>query len=193
VATRPTPEDDPRPAGVTAAIREAAPSDAGRIAELHVEGWQEFRPFVPEHLLAARSVAARTQAWSEFLSGERTRSWTAVYETDGEVVGFVSSILLDEPDEAARAEIRQLFVTATMRGRGVGRRLLAASARWLAERGGEPIVLYSFTENPFRGAYERLGGEPIGQRPRSWDGTIVPESGYRWRSAEVLIRACEPP
>jgi ribosomal protein S18 acetylase RimI-like enzyme len=173
--------------GVT--VRRAEPRDAARIAELHVEGWQEFRAFVPPEVMAARSVAARTEEWSGFLYGDRAGSWTTVADLDGTVVGFASTRLLTEPEYGARGEIKNLFVDGTTRGVGVGRALLADAARWLAEREGEPIVLYSFTGNPYRGVYDRLGGEVVGERPTEWDGIVVPETAYRWASAADLIRA----
>jgi GNAT superfamily N-acetyltransferase len=176
---------------MTVAIRRAEPQDAGRIAELHVEGWQEFRAFVPPEVMEARSVAARTADWGEFLRGDRTRTWTAVAELGGAVVGFASTRLLAEPEYGARGEIKNLFVAAAARGAGVGRALLADAARWLEAKGGEPIVLYSFTGNPFRGAYGRLGGEVTGERPTEWDGIVVPETAYLWPTAADLIRASE--
>jgi GNAT superfamily N-acetyltransferase len=171
------------------AIRPAGPDDAARIAELHGEGWREFLTFVPPEVMAARTVAARTEAWGEFLRGDRSGTWTTVAELDGAVVGFASTRLLREPEYGARGEIKNLFVAATTRGTGVGRALLADAARWLAANGGEPIVLYSFTENPYRGAYDRLGGEVVGERPTEWSGIVVPETAYVWRSAADLIRA----
>lgn len=170
-------------------IREATTEDAARIAELHVEGWEEFRAFVPRAVMDARTVGSRTAEWAEFLAGDRTGTRTTVAELDGAVIGFASTRLLDEPEHGANGEIKNLFVDAAVRGEGVGRRLLADSARWLAANGGEPIVLYSFTENPYRGAYDRLGGRVVGERPTEWDGIVVPETGYVWGSAAELIRA----
>jgi GNAT superfamily N-acetyltransferase len=169
-------------------IRDATARDAGRIAALHVEGWEEFRSFVPREVMDARTVDSRTAEWAEFLAGDRAGTWTTVAELDGAVVGFASTRLLEEPEYGANGEIKNLFVDASVRGRGVGRRLLADAAHWLAENGGEPIVLYSFTENPYRGAYDRLGGRMVGERPTEWDGVVVPETAYVWSSAAELIR-----
>jgi GNAT superfamily N-acetyltransferase len=175
---------------VTVAIREARTEDSARIAELHVEGWREFRSFVPSEVLDVRTVDSRTAEWSEFLAGDRTGTWTTVAERDGAVVGFASTRLLAEPDHGARSEIKNVFVDGAARGTGVGKRLLADAARWLAANGGEPIALYSFTENPYRGAYARLGGTVFGERPTDWGGIVVPETGYIWDSAAELVRAC---
>jgi GNAT superfamily N-acetyltransferase len=181
---------------MTVSIRQAQARDAARIAELHVEGWQEFRSFVPAEVMAVRTVERRADEWAEFLAGDRTGTWTTVAESVGEVVGFAMTTLLDEPVRGARSEVRNLFVDARTRGTGVGRRLLADTARWLAANGGEPISLYSFTESPYRGVYDRLGGRVVGERPTDWGGgVVVPETAYVWDTAGELIRACgeEPP
>jgi GNAT superfamily N-acetyltransferase len=170
-------------------VREATTDDALRIAELHVEGWEEFRSFVPREVMDARTVGSRSVQWAEVLAGDRAGTRTTVAELDGAVVGFASTRLLDEPEYGANGEVRMLFVDAALRRQGVGRRLLADAARWLAENGGEPIVLYSFTENPYRGAYDRLGGRVVGERPTEWDGVVVPETAYVWDSAAELRRA----
>jgi ribosomal protein S18 acetylase RimI-like enzyme len=173
---------------MSVSVRRAEPHDAARIAELHVEGWQEFRAFVPPEVMDVRTVARRTDAWRELLEGDRGRSWTTVAELGDAIVGFASTRLLGEPEYGARGEIKNLFVDGTTRGAGVGRALMADAARWLEANGGEPVVLYSFTENPFRGAYDRLGGEVVGERPTEWDGVVVPETAYVWRSAADLVR-----
>jgi GNAT superfamily N-acetyltransferase len=171
-------------------VREATVADAVRIAELHVEGWEEFRSFVPAEVMDARTVGARAAEWAEFLEDRHPRTWTTVAELDDAVVGFASTRLLDEPEYGAPGEIKNLFVDAAVRGAGVGRTLLVDAARWLQARGGEPIVLYSFTENPYRGVYDRLGGDVVGERPTDWDGVVVPETAYLWPSAAALIDAC---
>ena len=163
--------------------------DAARIAELHVEGWREFRSFVPREVMDARTlgphgrvgrVPAATAAAPGRPSRSSTEPWSASLRP-----GFCA-----EPDHGARGEIKNLFVDGAARGTGVGQRLLADAARWLAANGGEPIALYSFTENPYRSAYDRLGGTVFGERPTDWGGIVVPETGYIWASAAELIRAC---
>jgi ribosomal protein S18 acetylase RimI-like enzyme len=140
---------------MTVSIRPAEPRDAARIAELHVEGWQEFRDFVPTEVMARRTVASRKHEWAEFLRGDRAGTWTTVAELDGAVVGFASTRLLATPEFGARGEIKNLFVAGSRRGSGVGKALVADAARRLAANGGEPIVLYSFTETPTTGSAVR--------------------------------------
>jgi GNAT superfamily N-acetyltransferase len=168
-------------------IRPALPSDAEAIAALHVAGWQEFRAFVPAGVVAARTHARGTQEWRQRLKAADPRWWTAVAEHDAHPVGFVGVEHLAPPALGANSEIHNLFVASAWRRHGVGRRLLAAAAEWIASVSAEPISLYSFTENRHRAAYTHLGGRIVGERQSTWDGVVIPETCYVWATAADLI------
>jgi GNAT superfamily N-acetyltransferase len=169
------------------AIRLAHLDDAPAIADLHVEGWEEFRPFVPAEVMAVRTRQHRAMEWHRRLDDPDPRFWTAVAEATGRVVGFVGVEHLRAPAFGANSEVHQLFVTSQWRRHGVGRRLLAAAAEWIASVAAEPISLYSFTPNPHRVVYEHLGGQIVGERQSEWDGVVIPETCYVWPTAADLI------
>lgn len=105
---------EPRPA----VIRGLEPGDLGAVirgqARLYTGeyGWDwTFEGLVAG--IAARYVAEHDPAYDD--------AWIA--ELDGEVVG---SVFLMRGDEAGTAKLRMLYVDATARGHGVGRRLVAA-------------------------------------------------------------------
>jgi GNAT superfamily N-acetyltransferase len=168
-------------------IRRAQAIDAEAIAALHVEGWQEFRGFVPPAIMAARGYEWRLDEWRRRLAAADPRWWTAVAVNAGQPIGFVGVEQLAVPAMGANSEIHNLFVTTAWRRHGVGRRLLAAAAEWIASVGAEPISLYSFTENAHRAAYARLGGRVVGERQSAWDGVVIPETCYVWPTAADLI------
>ena len=168
-------------------IRTAEVGDAAAIAALHVEGWEEFRPFVPDAVLAGRTLQRRTAEWRRRLEHQDPRWWTAVAEDTVSIVAFVGVEHLAATAFGANSEIHHLFVTTAWRRHGVGRRLLAAAAEWIAASGAEPISLFSFTQNPHRVAYEHLGGRIVGERNSQWDGQVIPETCYLWPTASDLI------
>ena len=77
---------------------------------------------------------------------------------DGAVVGWVHGIEQDLLESGRRCEIVGLVVDAALRGRGVGRRLVAAVEAWAAGRGLRRLTVRSNVarreSHPF---YERLG------------------------------------
>jgi len=168
-------------------IRRAEVSDAEAIATLHVEGWQEFRAFVPPAIMAARDYQWRVNDWRRRIAAADPRWWTAIAEHAGQPIGFVGVEHLSTPAMGANCEIHNLFVTSDWRRHGVCRRLLAAAADWIASVGAEPISLYSFTENTHRVAYTRVGGRIVGERQSAWDGAVIPETCYVWPTAADLI------
>jgi len=62
-------------------------------------------------------------------------------------------------------QLTALVVRADMRGRGVGRTLVAAVERWAAARGADRLVLTTALHRAEAPAfYERLGFEHTGRR-----------------------------
>jgi GNAT superfamily N-acetyltransferase len=108
-------------------IRTAEVGDAAAIAALHVEGWEEFRPFVPAAVMAARRLQHRTDEWRRRLQDADPRWWIAVAEDAEGVVGFVGVEHLAAASFGANSEIHQLSVAEACRRHGLGRRPLAAA------------------------------------------------------------------
>ena len=167
-------------------VRRAAASAAARTAAFHVEGstsssrprsWRRGRSTRARR--SGRSSSQRTvQAHGRRSRNAAAQSWASR-----------SSRILREPEYGARGEIKNLFVGRDVRGAGVGKALLADAARWLQANGGEPIVIYSFSENRYRRVYEWLGDAVVGERPTDWEGIVVPETAYLWPSAAALLDA----
>jgi len=126
-------------------VRRAAIADAGRLASLSAElGYP-----VPAGALADRLGYLLERDGEIVLVAELV---------PGEVVGWVhgsEQLLLES---GRRCELLGLIVDARHRGRGVGRRLVAAVEDWAAARGLDQIAVRSNVarteSHPF---YERLG------------------------------------
>jgi len=75
-------------------VREAVPSDALGIAEVHVATWKiSYRGALPDTLLASLSVPPRAERWANMLATRvTTKQCVLVAETrDGRIVGFASA------------------------------------------------------------------------------------------------------
>ena len=98
-----------------------------------------------------------------------------VIRDDARVVGSVG---VDRAD-ARTAELKRLYVDASMRGRGIGQRLVETVLDWSREQGMSRLVLWSDTrfENSHR-LYRRLGFEQLGER--TVEGDINDSREYRF-------------
>jgi GNAT superfamily N-acetyltransferase len=133
-------------------VRPARDDDASAVADLlgHL-GY----PAPPDEM-PARLARLRAKGDAE----------TLVAVADGRVVGLATVHARDVLHQARPVvQLTALVVRADMRGRGVGRTLVAAVERWAAARGAERRVRTTALHRAEAPAfYERLGFEHTGRR-----------------------------
>lgn len=148
-------------------VRSATPTDASRIAEVHVATWRvAYRGQVPDAFLAGLSVERRTSAWKEIIGAT---SWPStgvlVAENDaGEVAGF-AHVCASRDDDARPdvGEVTSIYVAPDAWRRGAGRMLLDAATASLQAAGFTIVTLWVLDSNdPARRFYERMGWRPDG-------------------------------
>jgi GNAT superfamily N-acetyltransferase len=125
-------------------IRDATRADAPRIAELSgVLGYPN-------------STAAIAERLKRLLA--RTGDLVLVADQLPPVMGWVHAAEQELLDSGRRCEILGLVVAAEVRGRGVGRQLVAAVEEWASQRGLNQLAVRSnivrAESHPF---YEQLG------------------------------------
>jgi RimJ/RimL family protein N-acetyltransferase len=160
-------------------VRDATPSDARAIAEVHVASWRwAYRDDLPAEFLDGRSVGDRERQWHEWLAPDQPGTETLIAETDEGVVGFCSfAPSRDEDAEEHTAEILTIYLLQDAAGRGIGRELFASSVERLGELGYDRATLWVMASNDrSRRFYEAAGW--------SWDGTT---SEHRFDCANVPI------
>jgi putative acetyltransferase len=93
-------------------------------------------------------------------------------------VRVVGSVGVDRKDEQT-AELKRLYVDASLRGRGIGQRLVETVFDWTRAEGLARVVLWSDTrfENSHR-LYRRLGFTQLGER--AVEGDINQSREYRF-------------
>lgn len=168
-------------------LRRAVPADAAAIGALHVASWREtYAGLVPNRMLAALSVEARTAMWNGVLDDPSGGTAVFVTEDAGRIVGF--GACGGQRDDALLAagfsgEIGAIYVLGTHQGRGLGRSIMAATAQLLTDRGQSALSLWVLRGNaPARAFYARLGGEMVGEKT---DEGLV-EVAYGWRDLSRL-------
>ncbi|WP_306806452.1 GNAT family N-acetyltransferase [Streptomyces sp. DH12] len=114
-------------------------------------------------LEAAEAAAWWRRAAAEADTGART-IWAA-RGADGELLGVVSLVRAAPSNQRHRGDVSKLLVHTSARGRGVGRRLLAAVEAGAAEAGLTLLVLDTETGSPAEGLYRSAGWTRAGTVP----------------------------
>ncbi|WP_179958438.1 DUF924 family protein [Chitinimonas arctica] len=129
-------------------IRLARYEDCRRIAEIHVESWQEaYRGIVADEFLAAMSVDEREVNWQQRLAGKPAPS-TLVAELAGRVVGWVCyGACPDEDAVAGDGAVWALYICPNQQRGGIGRALLQAARTALQVPGARRFSLWVIVGN----------------------------------------------
>jgi ribosomal protein S18 acetylase RimI-like enzyme len=148
---------------MAATVRRAVPEDAGAIAAIWHNGWQDGHlGYVPEEL-----VRVRTEASFAERAADRIPDAT-VATVDGEVAGFVMVV---------GDEVEQVYVSAAHRGTGVAGVLMDEAERRVRENGHAEAWLAVVAGNArARAFYERAGWRDEGAfdyAAAGPDGTIA--------------------
>jgi ribosomal protein S18 acetylase RimI-like enzyme len=171
-----------------ALIRPALIADCDDIGAVHVAAWREtYRGLLPDKLLEDLSVPVRAAMWRRGL--ERGAEGPAIFvaEEGGAIVGFAAGGARRSPQLQEDAEVYALYVLSAAQGRGLGRRLMAALATALAERGARSLCLWVLRDNAgARRYYERLGGRVGIGKSEIEGGQPIVEVAYSWHDLAAL-------
>jgi len=113
--------------------------------------------------------------------------FVALIEHGGEPKGFICVFLDADPEWGALLD--NLHVCASARGKGLGRQLMAAGARWvLQHRPHSPMHLWVYERNlAARRFYEQLGGVVTASRLHTApDGSQADAIRYCWKDLTGL-------
>jgi GNAT superfamily N-acetyltransferase len=107
--------------------------DSGGVAALHADSWRRhYRGAYSDAYLDGDILADRQAVWASRMSEEHEDRCTFVADEDGDLVGFVHTVL--DADPIWGALIDNLHVTVERKRRGIGSTLLRAAGRLVAER-----------------------------------------------------------
>lgn len=178
-------------------VRTATADDCEAIAALHVSSWRTtYRHILTADYLDHHVADDRHDLWAaRFAKFDHRKHHVAVAEADAAmreatqlpIAGFVCVLLDEEPDDGALLD--NLHVAPQLHRHGVGRRLMASGAHWVAGMQPQwPMHLWVYQSNAKSVAFYRAwGGEEVDQRE------IVTPAGNRavvlrfeWRHPAAL-------
>jgi ribosomal protein S18 acetylase RimI-like enzyme len=151
--------------------RDATPHDIEAIAALHADNWRRnYRGAYSDEYLDGDVFTDRKAVWTERLAEPSNDAFTIVADVDGTVVGFAHTMLDEDPTLGALLE--NLHVVHDRTRQGIGARLMAESARRLAQcRPSSGLYLTVLEQNTSAQAfYEARGGTCVGPK---WFASIV--------------------
>jgi GNAT superfamily N-acetyltransferase len=155
-------------------IRDAVAADIPALAELHVTTWN-----ATYNTTRGPTIATRTWQWNQVFAKENRRDFVLVLEDrNGRLIGFTWG----KPDEGEfQGQLSKIYLRWEYHGLGLGRRMMAETARRFLERGIHSFILFAERSNPTIGFYDRVGGERLLNDRGQFDGA------YGWRDARTLL------
>jgi len=154
-------------------FRDAVAADIPALAELHVTTWN-----ATYNTTRGPTIATRTWQWNQVFAKEHRRDFVLVLEDrHGRLIGFTWG----KPLEGTfKGELSKIYLRWEYHGLGLGRRMMAETARRFQERGIHSFLLFAELSNPTLGFYDRMGGERLLNDRGLFDGA------YGWRDLTKL-------
>ena len=155
-------------------FRDAVPADIPALAELHVTTWN-----ATYQTTSGPTIATRTSQWNQVFANERRRDFVLVLEDrNGRLIGFTWG----KPNEGEfEGQLSKIYLRWEYHGLGLGRRMMAETARRFLDRGITSFILFAELSNPTLGFYDRMGGERLRGGRGRFDGA------YGWRDVRTLL------
>lgn len=170
--------------------RAATAHDAPVIAAMHADSWRRnYRGAYLDSYLDGDVMGDRLATWSGRLASTEPERLTFVADLDGTVVGFVHTILDEDPVWGAYLE--NLHVTHTLKRQGIGRELVVSTARELTQRRPTSgLYLWVLEQNTAaQSFYDALGGIRVERQIRGPfpGGGTAPGLRYAWPEPAKLL------
>jgi ribosomal protein S18 acetylase RimI-like enzyme len=175
---------------VSLALRDATLADAEAIAALHAASWRSaYRGIMPDAYLDGDCVSERRGYWIARLADPTPGGHVLLAQDSEALLGFVA--VWPDPGFTFDAYLDNLHVSPVSRGRGIGRQLLGAVARRLANEGRRSVCLWVFDAN--RRAfdfYRALGAVAVETGIDQFAGADIPHTRLAWEDSARLAAAC---
>ena len=174
-------------------LRAATVADVASIASLHADSWRRsYRGIYSDAYLDDEAPAERLLAWTERFANPHADQRTVVATQDRELVGFVHTVLDDDPQWGALLD--NLHVRADWQRHRLGSRLVAAPhARSSTSDRAAPCTSGSSSGTPTPARSTRRGRNRgrTGRREAP-DGTEIVVLRVAWPDPTAAIRSSRP-
>lgn len=177
-------------------LRRASLADARAIASIRIECWRaSYRNLIPAAYLDNMSIEESAAQWSTILAmlpEKEQKVCVFVAEVDGQVIGFVSSTILESPKKGLHAELSGVYLQPAWQRCGIGKRMVQKVARNLQAMGVNSLLTWVLAENhAARHFFEELGALKLDQQAYNWDELELMEISYGWNDLSVLLASVD--
>ncbi|MEM1049657.1 MAG: GNAT family N-acetyltransferase [Pseudomonadota bacterium] len=144
-------------------LRPADAADVAEIAGFHVRIWREtYARIAPAEAIAVLDESRRLSSWVDRFASSDPRRQTWLARRDSEIVALLDFGPSSNPVFGDRGEIKHLYVDRSVRGMGLGRRLMATAFDLLAKAGFAGAGLAVVRQNTGAiGFYQACGGREV--------------------------------
>ena len=170
-------------------IRRPNVDDALAMARVQAESWREaYRGIVPDDFLETIDLLEWADRHRRLLENPPSNLVSLVAEVDATVVGIAVAGANRDVDTPYSAELFMIYLMSAYWRRGIGSKLMDATARSLIGLGLTSMIVWVFTDNwPGRQFYETLGGQYFRERSTNIAGPPLLEVSYGWPDLRVLV------
>lgn len=141
-------------------IRKAKPTDATKIARVHVKTWQAaYKGMFPAKYLRELSIPKRTASWRKHLIDNQKQHQTLVATNGPSIMGFISVGPSGDRGASEKiGELRALYINPKFWHKGIGSALMQRSFQFLKKSGFREVRLWALTGNEAARAFYRAKG-----------------------------------
>ncbi|MEF1291792.1 GNAT family N-acetyltransferase [Vibrio sp. M260118] len=174
-------------------LKAAEYSDYERISALHAQSWKHFyKGILGKDFLENEVDEERAAIWQTRLINPPFNQHVLLIEEGGLLCGFVCAF--GNHDFEKGTMIDALHIDRAYRGRGLGVKLLAEMAKWIAQYFPDNGVYVEVMKENKQAIefYQHLGGDLYLER--LWNapcGGKIPELTYHWTSGQELANNVE--
>jgi ribosomal protein S18 acetylase RimI-like enzyme len=160
-------------------LRKAGLEDAGAIAAVHDESWENAYAGIVPHSALIKMIRRRGPGW--WANAIRRSTCILVLEIDGKVAGYATLGRNRVKTLPHQGEIYEIYLRPDCQGVGLGTRLFLAARAELMRRSLKGTVVWVLAENERAiSFYANAGGKRVAEGTEVFDGKKLVKYAYSW-------------